>query len=487
MAVATAPAGSNGKSDLTFTWPINEGFEFNSLVNMDGPCSHSRERACTPGTRAGYVAGKAIQQMGVGGVFHDLIFPTHLSLPDLIPNLATQLQQVIALGKEVATLVGDTVTVAAKWFLMAAWAELTTTTTNPSRVVIPASIIATSQSPQESGSKRCPAYTPNCSNCGGNQNSSSDPLATAGICRSLPGCVCVDAKDPPPYRRSFVMAKPLTHSQIQKNGRYSFTFKQTLGVVGKDMPPSVDWSVSDNAGKLPVSGLATTRLFTVPVSPGILLAQWTGDPASESTAGLRFTFTDSFGKTFDWAETNNDAKFHCATQLPYVNYTIGPTRILKCFLRAWPSADDDKYRIEITQQMHGVWYQVLYTLWTYTLGEQISNASVVLQGGFAKGVDGPGNPLTGQVGIYVLDATNKSSVLVFSRNQTKFSSSYGLPSKNGMFYCNQTEAQDWIPWDGGFTRTFNCPFLGDGTCDRNCPSPKEPFGPIGPEGPRRQY
>lgn len=462
MAVATAPAGSNGESDLILTWPNDEGLEFNSLVKMYGQCLQSRKRACPPGTRAGYVAGKAIQQMGVGGVFQDLIFPTHLSLPDLIPDLAPQLQQVIALGRNIATLVGDTVTVAAKWFVMAAWAELTTTTTNPSRVVISASIIATSQSPQESGSKGCPAYTPNCSNCGGNLNSSSDYLATAGICRSLPGCVCVDAKDPPPYQRSFVLANPLTPSQIQQNGRYTLYFSQTLGVVGKDMEPSIAWSVADLGGQIQVSGIVTTQSFTVPISPGTLLVQWTGDPTSESTAGLGFTFTDSFGNTFDWAETNNDAKFKCLKPNNYVNsITHGPTRVLKCFLRAWPSADDDKYRIEITQQMHDVWSQVLYTLYTYTLGEQISNNLVVLQGGVAKGVDGPGNPLTGQVGIFVKDATNTKSILQFSRNQAKFYSSDGLQdSINGMDCCNQTEAQDWVPWSGGFTRTFNCPFLG---------------------------
>ena len=434
------------------------------MVIMYGPCLQSRKRNCAPGTRAGYVAGKAIQQMGVGGVFQDLIFPTHLSLPDLIPDLATQLQQVIALGRSVATLVGDAVTVAAKWFLMAAWAELTTTTTNPSRVIIPASVVATSQSPQESGSKGCPSYTPNCSNCGGNLNSSSDYLATAGICRSLPGCVCVDAKDPLPYQRSFVLANPLTSSQIQQNGRYSLYFVQTLGVVGTDMEPSIDWSVADLVGNIQVSGLVTTQSFTVPVSPGTLLVQWTGDATSESTAGLGFTFTDSFGNTFNWAETNNDAKFHCLTPGPYVQSTTsGPIRVLKCFLRAWPSADDDKYRIEITQQMHDVWSQVLYTLYTYTLGEQISNSNVVLQGGVAKGVDGPGNPLTGQVGIFVKDATNTKSILQFSRYSLKFYSSNGLQdSINGMDYCNQTEATNWIPWDGGFTRTFNCPFTGSG-------------------------
>ena len=463
MAVATASAGSNGagNDDLIFTWPTNEGFEFLSLVETFGSCLGSRKRDCTPGTRAGYVAGKAIQQMGPGGVFQDLIFPTHLSLPDLIPDLATQLQQVVALGREVTRLVGNLVTTAAKWFLMAAWAELTTTTPNPTRVVIPASVIATSQSPQESGSTKCPAYTPNCSNCGGNSNSSSDPLDTAGICRSLPGCVCVDAKDPPPYQRNFVMANPLTPSQIQQNGRYSLYFLQTLGDVSKNITPSIDWLVADLAGNIQVSGLVTTQYFTVPISPGTLLVQWTGDPTSESTAGLGFTFTDSFQNTFDWAETNNDAKFHCLP--PVQGSTSGPTRILKCFLRAWPSADDDKYRIEITQQMHDVWSQVLYTLYTYTLGEQISNKSVVLQRGVAKGFDGPGDPLTGQVGIFVKDPTNTKSILQFSRNRVKFYSSNGLQtSVNGMYYCNQTEAQDWIPWDGGFTRTFNCPFLGAG-------------------------
>lgn len=290
MTVATAQAGSNGtgKNDLIFTWPTNEAFEFSSLVDMFGPCLESRTRAqgCPPGTRAGYVAGKAIQQMGPGGVFQDLIIPTHLSLPDLIPDLAQQLQQVVALGREITRLVGDMVTVAAKRFLMAAWAELTTTTTNPTRIVIPASVIATSQSPQESGSKRCPAYTPNYSNCGGNQNSSSDPLVTAGICRSLPGCVCVDAKDPEPYRRSFVLAKPLTPSQVQQNGQYKFYFSQSLGVVGQNMTPSVRWSVADNAGNIQASDIVNTRSFTVPVSPGTMLVQWTGDPTSQSTAGL---------------------------------------------------------------------------------------------------------------------------------------------------------------------------------------------------------
>lgn len=465
MAVATGPAGSNGESNLVFTWPSNMGFEFISLLEIygEGPCPQSRKRACPPGTRAGYVAGKAIQQMGVGGVFQDLIFPTHLSLPDLIPDLTTQLQQVIALGRQVATLAADTVTVAAKWFLMGAWAELTATTPNPSRVIIPASIVATSQSPQESGSKGCPAYTPSCSNCGGNSKSSSDPLVTAGICRSLPGCVCVDAKDPPPYQRSFVLANPLTPNQVQQNGRYTLYFEQTLGVVGTDMAPQVGWSVADLAGNIQVSGLVTTPSFTVPVSPGSLLVQWTGDPTSESTAGLTFTFTDSFGNLFDWAETNNDAKFHCLKPNPYVNrVTDGPIRVLKCFLRAWPSAGDDKYRIEITQQMHDVWSQVLYTLYTYTLGEQISNSAVVLKGGVAKGVNGPGNPLTGQVGIFVKDATNTKSILQFSRGSAKFYSVNGLQDGiNGMDCCNQTEAQNWIPWDGGFTRTFNCPFLGE--------------------------
>lgn len=265
VAVATAQAESNGtgKNDLIFTWPTNEAFEFSSLVETFGPCLESRKRAqgCPPGTRAGYVAGKAIQQMGPGGVFQDLIIPTHLSLPDLIPDLAQQLQQVLALGREITRLVGDMVTVAPKWFLMAAWAELTTTTTNPTRIVIPASVIATSQSPQESRSKRCPAYTPNCSNCGGNQNSSSDPLVTAGICRSLPGCVCVDAKDPAPYRRSFVLAKPLTPSQVQQNGQYKFYFSQSLGVVGQNMTPSVHWSVADNAGNIQASDVVNTRSF----------------------------------------------------------------------------------------------------------------------------------------------------------------------------------------------------------------------------------
>ena len=407
--------------------------------------------------------------MGPGGAFQDLIIPTSLSLPDLISDLATELQQVVALGREVTRLVGNLVTVAATWFLMAAWAELTTTTPNPTQIVIPASIIATSQSPQESGSKRCPAYTPNCSNCGGNQNSgnqnsSSDYLVTAGICRSLPGCVCVEPKDPPPYQQSYTIATPLTPIQIQQDGWYSLNFIQTLGVVGKTMAPSVTWSVADLAGNIQVSGLVTTQSFTVPISPGTLLVQWTGDPASESTAGLSFSFTDSFQNTFDWAETNNDAKFYCLQPGPYVQGdTSGPTRVLNCFLRAWPSADDDKYRIEITQQMHDVWSQVLYTLYTYTLGEQISNSSVVLKGGVAKGFDGSGDPLTGQVGIYVQHPTNIKSLLQFSRNRVKFYSSDDLRSSvNGMYYCNQTEARNWIPWDGGFTRTFNCPFLGAG-------------------------
>ena len=200
MAISTASAGSNGtgQNDLIFTWPINEGFEFQSLVEVFGPCPASRKRACPPNARAVAVAGKSMGQLQVG-VFENLIFSPSLQLPDLIPELAPLLQQVIALGKGITRLVGDLITVAAKWFLMAAWAELTTTTPDPTRVVIPASIIATSSSPQESGSNGCPAYTPNCSNCGGNQNSSSDPLDTAGICRSLPGCVCVDPKDPPPY------------------------------------------------------------------------------------------------------------------------------------------------------------------------------------------------------------------------------------------------------------------------------------------------
>ena len=190
-----------------------------------------------------------------------------LSLPDFIPNLATQLQQVIALGREVTRLVGNLVTIAAKWFLMAAWAELTTTTPDPTRMVIPASVIATSQSPQDSGSKRCPVYTPNCSNCGGNSNSSSDPLDTAGICRSLPGCVCVEVKDPPPYQRNFVMENPLTPSQIQQNERYRLYLIKTLGDVSKNTTPSIDWSVADLTGNIQVSGLVTTHFLLCPFLP----------------------------------------------------------------------------------------------------------------------------------------------------------------------------------------------------------------------------
>ena len=466
MAISTASAGSNGagQNDVISIWPINEGFEFQSLVEVFGPCPGSRKRACPPNARAVAVAGKAMGQLQVG-VFENLIFPPSLKLPDLIPELAPLLQQVIALGKGITRLVGDLITVAAKWFLMAAWAELTTTTPDPTRVVIPASIIATSSSPQESGSNGCPAYTPNCSNCGGNQNSSSDPLDTAGICRSLPGCVCVDPKDPPPYQRNYVVANPLTPSQIQQNGQYSFYFTQTLGVVSKNTTPSLEWSVAGLTGNIQASGVVTTQAFTVPVSPGTLLVQWTGDPTSESSAGLSFSFTDSFQKTFDWTETDSDAKFHCSTPGPYVQgNTGGPTRVLNCFLRAWPSADDDEYRIEITQQMHDVWSQVLYTLYTYTLDEQISNSSVVLRGGVAKGVDGPGNPLTGYVGVYVQNPTNIKSIIQFAIDKVKFYSTFDVGSSvNGMYYCNQTEARNWTAWDGGFTRTFNCPFLGTGT------------------------
>ena len=157
---------------------------------------------------AGFVAGQATRQVGPGGVLNDLItIPTDVPFGNLIQPLMDQLPQVILLGKHIAVLDLDSslLNAVATFLLLAAYAELTTTAPNPTRLVIPASDLVATQQPQETGSNACPEQIPNCSNCGGNKSPpSSDSFDTDGICVGLSqyhnfaaGCPCVAPNDAP--------------------------------------------------------------------------------------------------------------------------------------------------------------------------------------------------------------------------------------------------------------------------------------------------
>lgn len=266
---------------------------------------------------------------------------------------------------------------------------------------------------------------------------------------------------------STMVAEPLATSQVQSSGRYAFYFEQSLGVQGTTMGPSVSWTVADWPGNTLASDITNSEYFTVPISPGTtMLVQWTGNPNSES-AGLKFLFTDWFGATFAWGDTFPQPspeyyKFKC---LPPSKYTalggsdVGPTRVLKCFLKVWPSAADDKYRIEITQSMVASFFGVQYTLYTATLDEQISYMAEKLATKVAQGVQLPWDPLQNGVHIDIWHTTNKDSIITFNRNGHVWTSN-GAPSDNADYYCDQFEANNWSPIGPGFTRTFSCWFLG---------------------------
>ena len=160
---------------------------------------------------AGYVAQQAIQQVGTGGILSDLSDTSNdLSLGDLIAPLMQQLPLVMAYGKNIAALAANLtlLTNVAKFLLLAVYVEITTTESNPTQLVVPASDLVTStQAPQTSGSE-CPYYPYNCNNCGGNKSPTAAATGfvnTNGICVGLAkydgwpgGCVCVDPDDAPP-------------------------------------------------------------------------------------------------------------------------------------------------------------------------------------------------------------------------------------------------------------------------------------------------
>ena len=509
FTVTPVTADGNGvkMGDLILGLPTKLEREATNLVRGHrGQCVSSRKRSCDDATVAGDIAVKAIERFG------DMMprSPTDI-LPNLALELARQLPRVKKAGRQVTALVASPKTLAwaATFWLGWAFVEFTSKTPNPTRVVLSASLIA-SQKPQKTGLNKCPAYIPHCTNCGGNKTPSPDPSTTTGTCYGVidheffaEGCLCIQAKEPSkfePYPNtqaikeaiaavaaikgwrlptSTSVAKPLS-SSVPPRGVYRLYFEQTLGVKGTDMAPSVWWAMGTDYQP---NGTANSEYFTVPLSRRDsredLLVQWTGDPTSEKTAGLKFVFTDFFWNKYRWPDTSKNAtKFQCQQLGTYFeSKTTGPTRRLKCMLHAWPSATDDKYRIVMDQRMSRGNFLVNYTLYTYTLNEQISTFNTPLATKLAKGSDEPWNPLEGGVGISIWHTTRKDSIMTFNRNGRFWDSQTASPASSaddGMFYCNQTRAQKWIPWNGGFRRRFSCPFLGNPPPRKKTPAGREP-------------
>lgn len=505
----TVTTSNNG--DLIIGIPGDQALKAEYLVQTHGGCPSSAKRdSCNNYDVAGGLAVQFVEQMGVGGMFQDLIMPIHISLGTLIAPLLRQLPQVQRAARNVPRLARTPALVifVATFWLLYSYVVDTTPVLDPTHVTIPASDFATSQQPQATGSKECPFYIPNCSNCGGKMELSLScvGVTTPKAVNFAAGCPCVDPgkapvseEDPQAIMKaqdflaaltvlatSTMTAEPLATSQVQSSGRYALYFEQSLGVKGTTIGPSVAWTVADWPGNSLAFDVTNSEYFTVPISPGTsLLVQWTGDPTSES-AGLKFLFTDWFGATFAWGDTSPQPspeyfKFKC---LPPSKYTAlggsdaGPTRVLKCFLKVWPSAADDKYRIEMTQSMIATFFSVQYTLYTATLDEQISNKSVPLKTRVAEGVQLPWDPLQNGVEISIYHTTKKDSVITFNRNGNSWLSSgavrrriYSDPINPGSnnpeaaapssdYYCDQTEANNWSPIGSGFTRTFSCYFLG---------------------------
>ncbi|KAL9076281.1 MAG: hypothetical protein Q9161_000997 [Pseudevernia consocians] len=139
-----------------------------------------------------------------------ITIPTDISFGALIQSLTAQLPQVLLFSRQVTALAADSslLNFVATFFLLAAYAELTTSAPNPTRWVIPARDISTTRMPQQTRSN-CPQQVPNCSNYGGNSEPQSNPVNTNGICvgietvkypRSAAGCPCIDLNDPPVYQ-----------------------------------------------------------------------------------------------------------------------------------------------------------------------------------------------------------------------------------------------------------------------------------------------
>lgn len=191
--------------------PSSVGYALNQFVQTFGRCTTTRKRSCDQYQTAGYIAYQAILQVETGGVMEDLIhMPTDISLPNIIQPLLAQLPAVVLFGKQVTLLAANSalLNIVANFLLQAAWAELTTTGPNPTRLVIPAEIFSTPPAPQETG-PNCPHPIPNCSNCGGNSKPPFNPPDTNGLCVGVKtvkypnyaaGCICVDPNDPPVFQ-----------------------------------------------------------------------------------------------------------------------------------------------------------------------------------------------------------------------------------------------------------------------------------------------
>lgn len=189
--------------------PFAAGSALSQFVQTYGRCT-TMKRSCNAYEQAGYVAGAAIGQVQPVGVLNDLItIPTDISFGNIIQPLLVQLPLVVAFGKQVTVLAVNSalLNVVANFLLLAAYAELTTAGPNRTNLIIPASDFVVTQTPQQTGSNSCPGQIPNCSNCGGNSVTQSDPDDTNGICVGLAqynsyaaGCVCVDPNDSPPYQ-----------------------------------------------------------------------------------------------------------------------------------------------------------------------------------------------------------------------------------------------------------------------------------------------